>query len=56
MTTPLSNEHTSISSPNSSPPPSFDDIDRWRAHIGLREFGDGLQAAAKAVFPNEQQS
>jgi hypothetical protein len=56
MTTTSSNEHTDASSPSSSPPPSFHDIDRWRAHIGLREFGEGLQAAAKAVFPNEQRS
>ena len=41
------------SSPNSTPPPSFHEIDRWQHHIALQEFGEDLQAAAKAVFPNE---
>jgi hypothetical protein len=46
-------EQAYISSPNSTPPPTLDEIDRWAAHIGLQEFAEGLQAAAKAVFPNE---
>lgn len=34
----------------------MDEIDRWAAHIGLQEFGESLQAAANAVFPNDSQS
>jgi hypothetical protein len=37
-------------------PPSFDEFNRWQAHIGLKAFGEGLHAAAKAVFPNESRS
>lgn len=37
-------------------PPTLDDIDRWQCHIGLQEFGKGLGAAAKAVFPNNSKS
>jgi hypothetical protein len=37
-------------------PPSFDQFDRWQAHIGLETFGEGLHAAAQAVFPNESRS
>lgn len=44
------------SSPNSTPPPTFQDIDHWQCHIDLREFGQCLQAAANAVFPNEATS
>lgn len=27
------------------------DFERWQANIGLKTFGEGLQAAAKAIFP-----
>jgi hypothetical protein len=37
-------------------PPSFDQFDRWQAHIGLKTFGEGLHAAAQAVFPDESRS
>jgi hypothetical protein len=49
-------EPNSISSTSTSPPPSPLDIDRWNRHIGLKEFGEGLQAAASALFPNETKS
>jgi len=44
--------------PNNSDttPPTLDDIDRWQFHISLQEFGEGLHAAAKAVFPNDARS
>ena len=44
------------SSPNSTPPATLSDIDRWQHHISLQSFGDGLQAAANAVFPNVSNS
>lgn len=43
-------------SSQSSPPPTFQDIERWQYHISLREFGEDLQAAAKAIFPNDSNS
>ena len=49
-----SNEY--ISSPNSTPPPTLADIDRWRYHIAFEEFGKSLQEAANAVFPNDTNS
>jgi hypothetical protein len=33
-------------------PPTLDDSSRWQCHIDLEAFGRGLNAAAKAVFPN----
>ena len=46
-----------FSSPSpSSMSPSFEDFDRWQAHIGLKTFGEGLNAAARAVFPVETRS
>jgi hypothetical protein len=33
----------------------MDEVDRLAAHIGFREFGESLQAAANAVFPNDSQ-
>lgn len=45
-----------ISSPTSTPPPTIDDVDRWRYHIDFKEFGEALQSAANAVFPNESRS
>lgn len=53
---PSSDDHAYVSSRNSTPPPPSIDIDRWHAHVRLREFGEDLQAAAKAVFPNERRS
>jgi hypothetical protein len=43
-----------FSSANSTPPPTFADHDRWQYHIELEDFTKGLQAAANAVFPNNQ--
>ena len=43
-------DHTS--SIASTPPPSPHDIDCWQHHIDLKEFGEDLQIAARAVFPN----
>jgi hypothetical protein len=40
------------SSPNSTPPPRSDEIDRWQCHTSLQHFGSQLQAAANAIFPN----
>lgn len=48
------NEDTST--PNSTPPPTFADIDRWNYHTTLKQFGSSLQAAANAVFPNDKKS
>lgn len=45
-----------ISSPNSTPPPTLADIDRWRYHIDFEDFGKSLQDAANAVFPNDTNS
>ena len=45
-------ENTSLG----STPSSFDDFHRWQAHIGLKNFGDGLHAAAQAIFPSESGS
>lgn len=39
-------------STNSSSP-SFDDFHRWQAHIALKNFGEGLHAAAQAIFPDQ---
>ncbi|KAK0099562.1 hypothetical protein ONS96_008063 [Cadophora gregata f. sp. sojae] len=49
-------EHDFSSSSPSSMSPSFEDFDRWQAHIGLKAFGEGLNAAARAVFPVETRS
>jgi hypothetical protein len=46
----------SYPSTSDTAPPTFDDIDRWQYHIGLQEFGEGLEAAARAVFPNYTKS
>jgi hypothetical protein len=35
---------------------SFQEFDRWQANIGLKTFGEGLNAAAKAIFPDESSS
>lgn len=40
------------SSPNSTPPPRADEIDRWQYHVSLEEWGKRLHEAAQAVFPN----
>jgi hypothetical protein len=49
-----SSELAYISSPNSTPPPRADEIDRWQCHTSLQQFGAQLQAAANAIFPNIQ--
>ncbi|KAH8753396.1 hypothetical protein BGZ57DRAFT_773945 [Hyaloscypha finlandica] len=38
------------------PPPTPREIDHWNYHISLQQFAKGLQAAVKAVFPNETRS
>jgi len=38
------------------PPPTPREIDHWNYHVSLQQFAKGLQAAAKAVFPNETRS
>jgi hypothetical protein len=38
---------------NTTPPPSLGEFERWQAHIGLQKFGEGLNAAAKAIFPSD---
>lgn len=51
--------HEDGTSSNSSPntgPNTPDDISRWLCHIDLQSFGKGLQAAARAVFPNTSKS
>jgi choline dehydrogenase-like flavoprotein len=40
----------------STTPPTLEEFDRWQAHIGLQRFGEGLNAAAKAIFPNDGRS
>jgi len=46
----------SISSSSTAPPLTPHDIDRWSKHISLQDFGEGLQIAARALFPNERKS
>ncbi|TVY17726.1 Cholesterol oxidase [Lachnellula arida] len=38
----------------STTPSNFDEFHRWQAHIALKNFGEGLHAAAQAVFPSER--
>jgi hypothetical protein len=49
-------DDTDASSLISTPPPTFADIDRWNFHTDLKKFGEELQSAANAVFPNEKRS
>ncbi|KAH8762783.1 hypothetical protein BGZ57DRAFT_828993, partial [Hyaloscypha finlandica] len=49
-------QSNSISSSSTAPPPTPHDIDRWSKHISLQEFGESLQSAARALFPNETKS
>src|ERR1700691_2630809 len=49
-------QSNSISSSSTAPPPTPHDIDRWSKHISLQDFGEGLQIAARALFPNEMKS
>lgn len=51
----ISDEEHDYSSINTSSP-TFEDFDRWQSHIGLKTFGEGLNAAARAVFPIESRS
>lgn len=46
----------SLSSSSTAPPPSPHNIDRWHQHVSLEEFGEGLQSAARALFPNDSKS
>ena len=39
-----------------STPPTMEDIDRWTYHTDLQNFGQNLQIAANAVFPNDKTS
>lgn len=41
---------------SSSTPPTLDDIDRWTSHTDMQRFGESLQVAVNAVFPNETKS
>lgn len=45
-------DDSTITSPNSTPPPRADEIDQWRCHIELQRFGQELQIAANNAFPN----
>lgn len=49
-------QSNSISSSSTAPPPTPHNIDRWHQHISLQEFGEGLQSAATALFPNDAKS
>jgi hypothetical protein len=49
-------QSNSISSSSTAPPPTPHDIDRWSKHISLQEFGESIQSAARALFPNETKS
>jgi hypothetical protein len=40
----------------SSVPPRADEWDRTLRHIGLKDFGEALENAARAVFPNDKGS
>jgi hypothetical protein len=40
----------------STTPPTLEEFGRWQAHIDLQRFGEGLNAAAKAIFPNDGRS
>jgi len=58
---PITQEHSQsdefdLPSTSNTTPPTPDDIDRWRYHISLQEFGESLHAAAQAVFPNHERS
>jgi hypothetical protein len=45
-----------ITSNSTPPPPTAAEIDRWHYHTEMKRFGDSLQAATNAVFPNERRS
>jgi hypothetical protein len=49
-------QSNSISSSSTAPPLTPHDIDRWSKHISLKEFGEDLQSAGRALFPNETKS
>jgi hypothetical protein len=34
-------------------PQSLEEFERWQAHISLQKFGEGLNAAAKANYPED---
>lgn len=45
-----------LNSPSSFPPPSPRELDFQQRHTSLKQFGEGLQIAAKTVFPNDTTS
>jgi hypothetical protein len=49
-------DEDSASSPAQCPPLSFYDLDRLNHHVGLEDFGKGLQNAANAVFSSDRRS
>jgi len=51
-----SSEHRSDNSSSATAPPTPNDTNRWKSHISLQQFGERLQASAKAVFPNVAKS
>jgi hypothetical protein len=50
------NSEDTFSTQSTCPPPRPEDIDRWQHHIAFQQFGEDLQAAAAAVFPNTRTS
>jgi hypothetical protein len=48
------NGQSTGSQSSASTPPTMEDIDRWNYHTNLQRFGENLQLAANAVFPNEK--
>ena len=49
-------DRASSTSSASTGPCTPEEITRWLCHVDLQSFGEGLQAAAKAVFPNPSRS
>jgi hypothetical protein len=49
-------DEDSLPSPAQSPPLSGYDLDRLNYHVGLEDFGNGLQNAANAVFSSDRRS
>lgn len=52
LSEPATSEENRTGSSTSTKPPTPDDISRWSCHISLQKFGEELQAAADAAFPN----
>jgi hypothetical protein len=49
----IGSESEQESPSRNSTPPGLEEFERWQAHIGLQKFGEGLNAAAKAIFPSD---